>query len=252
LRGRGSTRGSPSNYVFNSLGSFAQGGDFFCRALFLGGVPKRFPTLKFAFLEGGAGWAAQLYNNLFEYWEKRNLDALRANLDPAKLDIDLMVAMFEKHGNGYLTPERIRANPHHPVTSDVMLSAEDVDDFATSGVRGPEDIRDIFAANFYFGAEAGDRMNAVAFDTRLNHYGLKLNAILGSDIGHWDVPDMTHVLVEAWEMVEDGFISEADFRAFTYGNVVEMHTALNPGFYKDTVVEHAVEQYKTQNTAAAE
>ena len=95
-RGAGSTHASTSNYIFNSLGSFAQGGDYFCRALFFGGVPKRFPTLKFAFLEGGAAWASQLYNSLFEYWEKRNLDALRRNLDPARIDLDLLVDMFEK------------------------------------------------------------------------------------------------------------------------------------------------------------
>ena len=47
VRGRGTTHGSHSNYVFNSLGSFAQGSDYFCRALFFGGVPQRFPTLKF-------------------------------------------------------------------------------------------------------------------------------------------------------------------------------------------------------------
>ena len=27
-------------------------------------MPKRFPALKFAFLEGGAGWASQLYNTI--------------------------------------------------------------------------------------------------------------------------------------------------------------------------------------------
>jgi predicted TIM-barrel fold metal-dependent hydrolase len=117
VRGHGTTHGSTSNYVFNSLGSFAQGSDYFCRALFFGGVPQRFPTLKFAFLEGGAGWAAQLYNSLFEYWEKRNLQAVSTYLDPAKLDIDLLVDMFAKYGNDYLTPERIRAEPHQPISS---------------------------------------------------------------------------------------------------------------------------------------
>ena len=251
FRGRGSTHGSPSNYVFNSLGSFGQGSDFFCRALFFGGVPKRFPKLKFAFLEGGAGWASQLYNSLFEYWEKRNLDALRKNLDPAKLDVELLVEMFEKYGNDYLTPERIRAEPYQSINSNLAVPPEEVNDFAPAGVSKPEDIRDIFNANFYFGCEADDRLNAVAFDTRINHYGLKLNAILGSDIGHWDVPDMTRVMVEAHEMVEDGFITEDDFRDFSYGNVVGMHAGMNPDFFKGTVVEDAVEKLKAENGAVA-
>ncbi len=251
FRGRGSTHGSPSNYVFNSLGSFGQGSEYFCRSLFFGGVPKRFPTLKFAFLEGGGGWAAQLYNSLFEYWEKRNLEALRRNLDPARLDVDLLVEMFEKYGNDYLTPDRIRESPHQPVSSQLFVPPEEVDDFAPTGVSRPEDIRDIFDANFYFGCEADDRLNAVAFDPRINHYGLKLNAILGSDIGHWDVPDMTKVMVEAYELVDGGFLDESDFRDFTFGNVVAMHTGMNPDFFKGTVVEDAVEKYKVENAAMA-
>ena len=99
FRGRGSTHGSPRNYCFNSLNSFGHGSEFFCRSLIFGGVPNRFPDLKFCFLEGGAGWAAQLYNSLFEYWEKRNLVSLSRNLDPAKLNIELLVEMAEKFGD---------------------------------------------------------------------------------------------------------------------------------------------------------
>ena len=218
----------------------------------MGGVPHRFPTLKFAFLEGGAGWAAQLYNTLFEYWEKRNLEALRKNLDPAKLDVDLLVEKFEEWGNDYLTPERIRAEPHQSSNSVLLVPPEEVNDFAQTGVTKPEDIRDIFARNFYFGSEADDTMTAVAFDPKLNHFGLKLNAILGSDIGHWDVPDMTKVMVEAYEMVEDGHITEDDFRDFTYGNIVQMHTGMNPDFFKGTAVEADVEAYKAELGVAAE
>ena len=242
FRGPGSTHGSPTNYIFNSLGSFGQGSDYFCRALFFGGVTKRFPTLKFAFLEGGAGWAAQLYNSLFEYWEKRNLDALRRNLDPAALDVDLLVEMFEKYGNDYLTPERVRAEPYQEVSSYLDVPPEEVNDFGPSGVTKPEHIRDIFDANFYFGCEADDRLNGVAFDAELNHFGLKLNAVLGSDIGHWDVPDMTRVMVEAHARVDDGFMSQEDFRDFTFANVVGLHAGMNPDFFKGTVVEAAVEE----------
>ena len=246
-RGRGTLHNSPSNYIFNSLNSFGKGSEYFCRALFLGGVPHRFPTLKFAFLEGGAGWAAQLYNSMFEYWEKRNLDALSVNLDPQKLDVDLLVEMFEKYGNEYLTPERIREDPDHPTSTRLKVPPKEMDDFAKTGVKKAEDIRDIFKRNFYFGCEADDSLNGVAFDTKINHYGLKLNAILGSDIGHWDVPDMTKVMVEAYEMVEDEFMTEDDFSDFTFGNVVGMHTGMNPNFFKGTVVEADVDKYITEN-----
>ena len=240
FRGRGSTHGSPSNYCFNSLNSFGHGSEFFCRSLIFGGVPHRFPDLKFCFLEGGAGWAAQLYNSLFEYWEKRKLDSLSRNLDPAKLDIDLLVEMAKIYGDERLTPERIRAEPHQPGTTQLFVPPEELDDFAGTGINGGRDILRIFDNNFYFGSEADDRMTAVAFDTKLNHYGAKMNAVLGSDIGHWDVPDMTKVMVEAYELVDDGFMDEEAFRDFTYGNVVRMHAGMNPAFFKGTIVEQEV------------
>ena len=240
FRGRGSTHGSPSNYCFNSLNSFGHGSEFFCRSLIFGGVPHRFPDLKFCFLEGGAGWAAQLYNSLFEYWEKRKLDSLSRNLDPAKLDIDLLVEMAKIYGDERLTPERIRAEPHQPGTTQLFVPPEELDDFVGTGINGGRDILRIFDNNFYFGSEADDRMTAVAFDTKLNHYGAKMNAVLGSDIGHWDVPDMTKVMVEAYELVDDGFMDEEAFRDFTYGNVVRMHAGMNPAFFKGTIVEQEV------------
>jgi hypothetical protein len=155
------------------------------------------------------------------------------------------------YGNDYLTPDRIREDPHQPISSQLFVPPEEINDFAATGISRPEDIRDIFNTNFYFGPEADDRMTAVAFDTKLNHYGVRLNAILGSDIGHWDVPDMTQVMVEAYEMVEHGFITEDDFRDFTFGNVVEMHTGMNPDFFKGTVVEDDVEKFKVEHVGSA-
>jgi predicted TIM-barrel fold metal-dependent hydrolase len=242
-QGVGTSRGSPSNYIFNHLGGFAQGSDFFCRALIFGGAAQRFPTLRFGFLEGGVGWGAQLYNSLFEYWEKRNAKQLEANLDPEKVDLDLLVNMFERYGNDYLTPERIRANPHHPSSAIPGPDNRFVDEWAESGIKRPGDIRDMFANRFFFGCEADDRMNAVAFDTKLNHYKIKLNAMLGSDIGHWDVIDITDVLPEAWSLVDDELLSEDDFRAFTFGTAVSFHAGLNPDFFKGTVVEDAAAKH---------
>ena len=55
-------------------------------------------------------------------------------------------------------------------------------------------------------------MTALAFDPRRTG-GPRLKALFASDIGHWDVPDIREVLPEAWELVEDGDATEADFRA---------------------------------------
>jgi len=41
-------------------------------------------------------------------------------------------------------------------------------------------------------------------------------------------------------MVEHGLITEVDLREFVFGNPVRLHTAMNPDFFKGTVVESAV------------
>ncbi|MGE5538464.1 MAG: amidohydrolase family protein [Gemmatimonas sp.] len=234
-------RQSHSNFVYNRLGSFGVGGEHLCRSMFLGGVPRRYPTLNVGFLEGGVAWACALYNDLFEFWEKRNINWLREHMDPAKLDMDLMVQMFERYGDQRLTPDYIRA---HPDLYNAKLDEDRsrLDDFAACGIETEQDIRDLFVPNFYFGCEADDRMTACAFDTRLNHMGAKLKAVFSSDIGHWDVPDMTRVLTDAWKLVERKLITEDDFEAFTFRNPVTLHARMNPDFFKGTAVESAVDR----------
>jgi hypothetical protein len=209
--------------------------------MFMGGVTRRFPTLNFGFLEGGVGWASALYNDLCEFWEKRNVAYLRKNMDPAKLNMDLMVAMFEKYGNDYLTAERIAVREN----ADNLFSFhwEDergLDDFHLCQAESEEDIRDLFVPNFYFGCEADDRMNALAFNRDLNHFGVKLKALFSSDIGHWDVPDIRYPVAEAHELVDKGLMSDDDFRSFEFRNTAELHAQMNPDFFKGTAVEDAV------------
>jgi hypothetical protein len=134
-----------SNYTHNHTGHYAAAGEAVCKALFMGGVTRRFPTLKCAFLEGGVGWAAALYAGLITRWEKRN------------------------------------------------------------------------------------------------PFGARLRAIFSSDIGHWDVPDMTEVLAEAYTLVEEEVMTDADFRDFVFTNPVTLWTGMNPDFFKGTVVEQEVD-----------
>ena len=90
------------NYTFNHISTFADHNEFFCRSLFFGGVPKRFPELNFAFLEGGVGWACNLYHNIYEHWERRNAGAMGEFLDPRTLDVELLAEMAET----YATPSK--------------------------------------------------------------------------------------------------------------------------------------------------
>lgn len=47
-----------------TLSGSAAANEAVAKALFMGGVTRRFPDLKFSFLEGGVGWACQLLSDL--------------------------------------------------------------------------------------------------------------------------------------------------------------------------------------------
>jgi predicted TIM-barrel fold metal-dependent hydrolase len=232
------TRASVSNFVYNHLGHFAAAGEAVCKALFLGGVTRRFPHLKFAFLEGGVGWACALYSDLIGHWKKRSPKGLE-DVDPANLDLPALTGLFRDYGDDGVRNklgELARA-------LDVMTEhPARIDDFAACGITRPEDIRDLFVSNFYFGCEADDPLCTWAFASRVNPFGATFNILLGSDIGHFDVHDMTEVLGEACEMVDKGLLSEENLRDFLFSNPVKFWAGGNPGFFEHTVVADAVRQ----------
>jgi predicted TIM-barrel fold metal-dependent hydrolase len=242
----GPTHGSISNYNFNHAGSFAAAGHILARALILGGVMRRFPRLKVAFLEGGAGWGSLLYNTLVERFEKRNGREILRTLDPDRRNRAMMRELFEKHGGPLLSRYAARIGEDEGTMLNPPENRAKVNDFAATGAGTAEEFARQFVEGFYFGCEGEDRATVMAFDRRLNHFGLQLNAIFSSDLGHWDVPEMAKVLDETYELVGDGILSPEDFRKFTFSNVARMYTSLNPDFFKGTAVEGAVAQEVTR------
>ena len=91
-------RASISNFVYNHIGHFAQAGEAVCKSIFMNGVTRRFPELRFAFLEGGVGWACGLYSDLIGHWKIRNPKALD-NVNPANLNQEMLVDLFQKYGS---------------------------------------------------------------------------------------------------------------------------------------------------------
>jgi predicted TIM-barrel fold metal-dependent hydrolase len=236
------SRRSISNYMYNHIGHLAEGQHALCKSLFLGGVTRRFPTLNFAFLEGGVAWAATLFSDLIGHWEKRNRNAL-AHLDPAAIDKALFFDLMAKYG-GALTAGSEPMRVSRPAEDPALL-----DEFAACGIERREDIADLFVPRFFFGCEADDPMNSSAFSTKVNPFGARLSAMFGSDVAHWDVPDMSEVLQEAWEMVDHGWIEETDFRDFVFANPVRFFTGANPSFFAGTVVGDAVGHFLAAEAA---
>jgi hypothetical protein len=228
------TRRSVSRHQYNQLGGFGEGGEALLKALWFGGVTRRFPTLNVGFLEGGVAWACSTYTRMIDHWKKRNAKAI-GMLDPARLDQALFGKLIDQYGH-----ERIRSYRDALVRDSLWAPHPDeLDDWRECRVETAEQLAELFVPRFYFGCEGDDRMNALAFDTRLNPFGARLRATLGSDIGHFDVVDMREVVAETWELVEDKLITEEDFADLAFRNAVRMHGGMNPDFFKGTSVESA-------------
>lgn len=240
------SRNSVNNYVYNHIGNFAAAGEAVCKALFIGGVPKRFPSLKFAFLEGGAGWACTLYSDLIAHWRKRNRRTVE-DYNPANLDRRLFYDLCRQYGTPAVRDKIDRLAAAGERFSGASEDPATLDEFAACGIERAEDIRDVFTRSFFFGCEADDPINAWAFNDRVNPLGARHNILFSSDIGHWDVPDMTEVTEEAYELVEHGLITQSDFRDFVFANPVRIWAAMNPRFFAGTAVADAVARERREN-----
>jgi predicted TIM-barrel fold metal-dependent hydrolase len=232
------TRMSRTSYVYNHIGNFAAAGEAACRSLFLGGVPRRFPSLRFAFLEGGVAWAASLYSDILGHWEKRNARAI-AHYDPARLDRPLLEKLVAEHAPREIATRVDRLDEALLMLCDPDEDPAGRDEFAACGITRPEDVREIFTRQFFFGCEGDDPMTAIAFQRGLHPLGARFPALFASDIGHWDVPDAREVLTEAWELVERGHLDPADFRDLVFGNALRLFGETNPSFFEGTAVADA-------------
>lgn len=251
--GRGyGERNSPSNFTFNHIGHFAAAGHAVAKALFLGGVTRRFPDLRFAFLEGGVGWGCQLFCDLIEHWERRGAAGLQ-RMDPSKLDRKLLREMVDKYGYAEIAAELERRDGWPSLEVDSLTGGAPLDDYHCCNISKKEDWIDLFATPYFFGCEADDRMNSVAFGKTMP-LGARINAVFSSDIGHFDVVDMRDPLPEAYELVEDGHITGNDFHDFVFANAVRLWGTQNPRFFEGTRVAKeaaALLQAETPKRAAA-
>ena len=201
-------RNSPTNFTFNHIGHFAAAGHAVAKALFLGGVTRRFPDLRFALPR-----------------RRRRLGL------PAVRRPDRALGAARRQGHRLHGPDQARPHAAARAGRQVRLrryrrrarqarrlAAEGrglrstggvpaLDDYAACKITQKQDWIDLYATPYYFGCEADDRMNAVAFGKAMP-FGARINAIFSSDIGHFDVADMRDPLPEAYELVEDGLITE--------------------------------------------
>jgi hypothetical protein len=173
----------------------------------------------------------QLLCDLIDRWHKRGGTNIE-RLDPSLLDLAEWNELLSKYGGELFADEAVR----RATLGQSDTPPADTDDFRACGVDGPAGIARQFD-RFFFGCEADDATIAWGYAADVNPLGTTLQPILGSDIGHWDVPDMLGVLPEAYELVEDGRLTTAQFRDFACDNTIRLHGGMNPRFFEGTRVE---------------
>ena len=201
----------------------------------MGGVTRRFPTLHFALLEGGMGWAFQQFAEIISLWEKRRLAGLEAT-NPASLDRKGYTRLVERYAGRWIQGRVAEFEKSLENFHTVSVPEAELDEWAAMEIERPEDFVDRYTARLFFGCEADDRANTLAFSPKLSRFGVRFNAVFGSDIGHFDVADMRQVLAEAHELRDEELIDAEDFRDFTFANAVRLHGGMNPKFFEGTAV----------------
>jgi hypothetical protein len=196
-------------------------------------VTRRFPELRIALLEGGAAVGVRVYGDLVARFAKRGRHVLD-RLNPVNLDVGELRRIMGGYDGRFA-----RSDPAQIVRDLTTPTADVPDDFAASGVESVEDIRDQFCGAFTWGCEGDDPLVGLAFDPRVNPLGAAVPAIMGSDIGHWDVPEFTEPLTEAHELLERGILDADAFRAFVFDNPVRLYGSLDRGFFAGTAIESA-------------
>jgi hypothetical protein len=183
-------------------------------------------------------WACSLLVDIVEHWEKRNMDALRENLDPQLVDWDQFERLMKEYGGSLLeTVDDLRASLRDIPA--VGVPPSELDEFRHLQVTSKSELRDLFVPRFFFGCEADDRTLSFAFSPS-NAFGARLQPVFSSDIAHWDVEDMAGVVAEAWGLVDKGVLQPEDFRDFTFANPAKLFTGTNPDFFEGTAVADAV------------
>jgi hypothetical protein len=213
------------------------------KSLLFAGIPRRHPTLRFAFLEGGVGWACDLLHHFEEHWEKRNPEGLK-KLDPRLMNNQLYDSLLEKYGMP--VPQRT-ADGLAWRTGELSVAASGVvvpddaewirDEFADALIDDKYELKEMFENQLFFGCESDDLSVYRATNSKGNAMHARLRPLFSSDAGHFDLWDIRTAVPTSHKMVEEGLLDDNDYRQFVFDNPVRLFGSMNPNFYKGTTVE---------------
>ncbi len=169
---------------------------------------------------------------------------LKSN-NPANIDREELIELYTRYGGELVDGRLDKLGSGLGFHTDLIAPSDpgELNEFADAGIEKPEDVRDRFLNHFYFGTESDDSRVAQAFNRAALPFGDRVKAFLGSDSGHWDVPDITTVTANAYSLVEQEIITEEDLHYFLSIHPLELYTSLNRDFFKGTAVEKEAEEY---------
>ena len=175
---------STSNYMYNHMSTFSVAHETLAKALFLGGVTRRFPSL------GWHSWRGESGGRVGSF--RTSSDTGRSGVEGYKRAQS--TTPRRGRGDGLHRGERVSRHrgPRLEEIRELYKAGEpapkELDDFFRVGMERVEEMLDLFVEPFFFGCEADDPMNAHAFNTKVNPLGARLRAIFSSVFAHWDVP----------------------------------------------------------------
>ena len=235
---------SYTNFAANHILAHATMQSQVLKSMLFAGIPRRFPTLRFAFLEGGVGWACDLLHHFEEHWEKRGARGLE-HLDPRLMDQDLYDRLLEQYGmpvpqrtaDGLVwrtgTFQMTNARPEVPENATWVR-----DEFAQALLETEDQLLDIFEQQLFFGCESDDVSVYRATDVKGNALHARLRPLFSSDAGHFDLPDMRTAVPTSHQLVARGLLDDQEYAEFVFENAVRLYGGMNPEFFAGTAVEH--------------
>jgi hypothetical protein len=127
---------SPSSYVYNHIGGLATSHESLAKSLFLGGVTRRFPTLRSDFSKAVWPGPCSLFADLIGHWEKRNGQTI-VDLDPDRLDVDALMGYMRRTATSAVLVRLDRIREHF--LGRPAGRPDEINEFARPGIEEVEE-----------------------------------------------------------------------------------------------------------------
>ena len=201
-----------------------------CRSLVFGGVPRRFPNLRFAFQEGGVGWAAALLAECSATGRSAASTPSSTTTRPASTGTLLRRLFDELRDRRHRGPAR-PARRRTRMLSEPDELACDVDEFARVAASRVSTTCSTLHRPILLRLRSRRSDERPGVHAGLNPAERQLPAVFASDVGHWDVRDMRGVLARGVRAGRGRAVNEASSGPSSSRTRSACWAGANPDFF---------------------